>query len=211
LVHKRSDPLIPILGSAVSLVVLGAILLVFYPRVSAWFEKDEGAVVLSLPAPGEVVPLWTCSPRPGVALLIEMLDIAGEAADPALDSMLAGGPYLYLRLSAYHFEGDEPYRIDVPGAGFDSPEGGARLLPAAACLRPDLDAAARSVLAGLGAVGSLDLESGRQGQILLVATGDVSTRTAFLSGSLKFERRAVTRYALAAWHEEPRLQSFLDF
>jgi hypothetical protein len=210
-VHKRSDPLIPILGSAVSLVVLGAILLVFYPRVSAWFEQDEGAITLSRPAPEEPVPLWTCSPRPGVALLIEMLDLAGEATDPALDSMLTGGPYHYLRLSVFHFEGEAPYRLTAPGTGFDSPEGGVRVLPAATRMRPDLDAAARTVLAGLGAVPGLDVEPGRQGQILLVAAEDVAARTAFVSGPLKFERRAVTRYALAAWHEEPELQSFLDF
>jgi len=210
-VNKRSDPLIPILGSAVSLVVLGAILLVFYPRVSSWFENGEDAVVLSLPALEEEVPLWTCSPRAGVALLIEPLDLAGPATDPALDTMLVGGPYHYLRLSVYHFEGDDPYRIDLPAQGFDSPEGGPRLVPASARLARGLDASARTVLTGLGAVPSLLLEPGRHGQILLVAGGDLSGRTGFVSGGLRFERRAVTRYALAAWHERPELDSFLDF
>ena len=209
--NKRSDPLIPILGSAVSLVVLGTILIVFYPRVRAWFEDGDNAVVLSLPPLDEEVPLWTCSPRPGVALLIEPLDLAGPATDPALDDMLGGGPYHYLRLSVYHFEGDDPYRVDVPERGFDSPEGGPRLVPASARLGRGLDAAARTVLTGLGAVSSLVLDPGRQGQILLVVDADVAGRTGFVSGTLRFERRAVTRYALAAWHERPQLESFLDF
>jgi hypothetical protein len=209
--HKRSDPLIPILGSAVSLVVLGAILLVFYPRVSSWFDQDEAAVIQPLVELDESVPLWTCAARKGVAMLIEPMVIAGDGTDPVLDSMLEGGPYRYLKLSVYNFGTADSFRLDVPGKGFDSPEGGPRLLPAAARVRPDLDAVSRAVLAGLGSKATLDVPPGRHGQMLLIAGADVSARTAFVSGALPFERKEVTRYALAAWREHPEFKTFQDF
>jgi hypothetical protein len=188
--QKRSDPLIPILGSAVSLVVLGAVLLVFYPRVSSWFAQDDAAVIQPLVDLEAEVPLWKCTSSDGVAMLIEPMLMAGDGTDPALDSMLEGGPYRYLR---------------------DSPEGGARLFPAAARVRPGLSAVARTVLSGLGSVPVLEVPPGRHGQILLVTTADVTARTAFVSGELRFERRKVTRYALAAWRERPEFKTFQDF
>ena len=215
--QKRSDPLVPILGAAVSLVVMGAILLFFYPRISSWFDQDQAAVVQPLPAADEAIPLWVCSTEPGVALLIEPVDVVGEGDDPALDSMLDGGPYRYLRLSVYNFDRDEPFRLQLSGRGFDSPEGGVRLLPAAARVRRGLDAPARTVLAGLGGVATLEVPRGQRGQILLVAQvlegeqADPATRTAFVSGKLKFERREVARMTLAAWHQSPKLKTFQDF
>ncbi|MHC4449558.1 MAG: hypothetical protein ACYS0E_05350 [Planctomycetota bacterium] len=209
--QKRSDPLIPILGSAVSLVVLGAILLVFYPRVSSWFAQDEAAVIQPLVDLEEEVPLWKCTSTDGVAMLIEPMLMAGDGTDPALDSMLEGGPYRYLRLTVYNFDTGDSYRLELPGNGFDSPEGGARLLPAAARVRPGLSAVSRTVLSGLGSVPVLEVPPGRHGQILLVTTADVTARTAFVSGELRFERRKVTRYALAAWRERPEFKTFQDF
>ncbi len=214
--QQRSDPLIPILGSAVSLVVIGAILLVFVPRVSDWFEERADTVVEPLPDAAQAIPLWTAVPQAGVAMLIEPLTLTGDATDPALDLMLEGGPYRYYRLRVYNFEGKNSVRVDLGGGGtttpgFDSPEGGARLLPAAAKILPTIDARSRTVLVGLGATATLEVPPGESGQLLLVATADVSARTAFTRGSLQFRRKEKARRDLASWHEHPTLKQFQDF
>ncbi|MEM8883602.1 MAG: hypothetical protein AAGD14_06030 [Planctomycetota bacterium] len=216
LMHQRperqgTDPLIPILGSAVSLVVLGAVLLVFYPRISAWMEVDRGPVVQSLPPVAEEIPLWTCRTEKGVALLIEPLTIDAENTDPVLDGMLEGGPYRYYRLSVYNFDRAEPFVLEVPAAGFASPEGGDPLRPAAARVRADLDAQQRTILLGLGATASVTVEQGHRGQILLVAPASMDARTAFVDGAQRYDRRSLPRLQLAHWHASPRWELFLDF
>ena len=59
----------PILGSAVALVVVGAIALVFYPRVARWFGPKESSVGVSVASPTATVPIWVCRSVDGVALL----------------------------------------------------------------------------------------------------------------------------------------------
>jgi hypothetical protein len=214
--QQRSDPLIPILGSAVSLVVIGAILLVFVPRVSDWFEERSDSVVKALPDPDRAIPLWTCESQPGVAMLIEPLTLTGDGKDAVLDRMLVGGPYRYYRLRVYNFEGKEPVRVDLASgdaatSGFDSPEGGVRLVPAAGSISPAADLRARTVLAGLGATSTLAVPPGESGQILLIASADLSARTGFSRGTLQFQRKEKARSAIASWHEQPTLKQFSDF
>ncbi|MHC4953371.1 MAG: hypothetical protein ACYTGZ_05730 [Planctomycetota bacterium] len=209
--RQRTDPLIPILASAVALVCLGAILLVFYPRVRSLVAEGRGAVVRSVPPEGGRVPLWVCRSEKGVAILIEPRVLTGTTTDAALDALLGGGPNHYLRLSIYNFGRADSYRLSVPDSGFDSPEGGARLIPCAALLPETMDAAGRTLLLGLGATQSLEVPTGRRGQILLVVSADVAGRTAFVSGGLRFERREVPRLALAKFRQRPDLRDFLDF
>jgi hypothetical protein len=211
LVRQRSDPLIPILGTAVTLVCLGAVLLVFYPRISSMMADRQGGVVRPVPADDAVLPLWVCRTEEGVALLIEPAALSGETTDAALDGLLGGGPYHYLKLSVYNFGRAEAYRLELPAAGFDSPEGGPRLVPTGVLVPEATDLAARRVLHGLGAVRLLEVPPHASGQALLAVTQDVSKRTGFVSGTLRFERREITRLALAQWHDSPALKDFLDF
>jgi len=207
---NRSDPMVPILGSAVTLLVLGASLFVFYPAYRQWRAGDSGAVVGHPPSPTESLPVWICRSEPGVALLIEGL--AGDPTKGAASRLAAlqGGPYHYLRLSVFNFDGRDPLAITLPEAGFGSPEGGPPALPALPLLRAETSAKDLAVLRGLGAVGSLEVPRGRRGQALLVMRADPSSRTAFVSGGLTFTRHTVTRQTLAAWHAEPGMKAFED-
>jgi len=210
--ERRSDPLIPILGSAVTLVCLGAVLLVFYPRLRSILADDRGAVVRSVaPAEGKI-PLWVCRTEEGVALLLEPLELSGDTKDKALDSILAGGTHHYLRLRVYNFGRDEDYVLALPAQGFDSPEGGPRLVPCASMLPKDIASASLKLMRGLGAVATLTVAPGHHARALFATSGnDLSQRTAFLSGGLTFERREVARGTLAQWHQTPALRQFLDF
>lgn len=209
--QQRSDPLVPILGSAVALVVLGAVLVVFAPRVSEWLEERVDTVVSPLPDATQPIPLWTCDAEPGVAMLIEPLTLTGDGTDRELDKMLSGGPYRYYRLRVYNFEGKAAVQLDLESSGFDSPEGGARLLPASAKMLASVDARSRTILLGLGATTTLAIPPGESGQMLLVAAADVSARTSFTRGTLNFQRKEKARRDLAAWHAQPSLKQFGDF
>jgi len=210
-VQQRSDPLIPILGSAVTLVCLGAVLLVFYPRISMLMADRQGGVVHAVPPDDAVLPLWVCRTEDGVALLIEPVALTGETTDKGIDGLLGGGPYHYLKLSVYNFGRDEPIRIELPADGFDSPEGGPRLVPVGVLIPEALELASRRLLKGLGAVRFLEVPPHSSGQALLAVSQDVSARTEFVSGTLRFERREIARWALAQWHETPALKVFLKF
>jgi len=218
--RHRSDPLIPILASAVTLVCLGAVLLVFHPRLRAILDEGRDGVVRSVAPSDGKVPLWICRSEDGVALLLEPIDLSAAMTDArsagmsdrALDTMLASGEHQYLRLSVYNFGRDEDYTLALPTSGFDSPEGGARLVPCASLFPKSITPVSQKLMVGLGAVSSLTVPRGQHARALLAASGkNLSNRTAFQSGSLSFERREVARIVLAAWHQEPALRAFLDF
>ncbi|MDH3591494.1 MAG: hypothetical protein OER88_06430 [Planctomycetota bacterium] len=199
----RSDPLVPILGSAVSIVVVASIVFVFYPRLARFWD-DEDRPVVTAPIDGAAsVPVWIAR-ADGVVLV---LTPCGDTRDTkVLGRALQGGPYHYLTLGIYHFDGKDSYRLEVPVGGLSSPEGGAAAVPAAALVRPDAPAALRPILAGLGAVTGLDVGPGHRGKILLAVASDPSRRTAFVSGDLRLERREVTRQTLAGWQRRPTLK-----
>ncbi len=207
---NRSDPMVPILGSAVTLLVIGASLFVFYPAYRQWQARDSGAVVGHPPSPAEPLPVWVCRSEPGVAMLLEAL-AAGDPAGAAYPlPALEGGPYHLLRLSVFNFDGRDPLAVALPEEGFASPEGGPPALPAVSRLRPDASPKDLAVLRGLGAVEALEVPRGRRAQALLVIRGDPAARTAFVSGALSFTRRTVARQTLAAWYAEPALKTFED-
>ncbi len=206
----RSDPMVPILGTAVTVLVIGAAIFVFYPAYRQWSARDAVAVVGHPPSPTEAVPVWVCRTEPGVALLLD----AGAPDDPAVAGALAarfrGGVDHFLRLSVYNFSGPDPFALPLPAAGFTSPEGGFSALPAIASLEGELTPKEMVVLRGLGGSTVLEVPRGRRGQALLVIKGDPAARTAFVSGGLTFTRRMVTREMLAAWQAEPDLKAFED-
>ena len=214
--QQRSDPLVPILGAAVSLVVVGAVLLVFVPKVSSWFAEDNGGVVVPVPDRAEAIPFWASTSVPGVGMVIEPLTLTGDGTDARLDSLLTGGPHRYYRLRIYNFEQDEPVRIDLGASGdaardgFDSPEGGPRLLPATLARPAKITATTEAVLTGLGCVTEVEVPKGQIAQVLLIASKDVSARTAFSRGEWTFTRREMLRAELAAWHQEPTLKRLKD-
>lgn len=205
--RERSDPLIPILGSAVALVVIGAIGLVFYPRISRWFGPERSSVTAHGESPNTRVPVWVCRSVEGVALIVQG-GYNGEAAK-VLNRALEGGPYHYVRLSVYNFGQDKPFTLEL--GEFVSPSGGAAAVPAIRYLRADLEEHRRTVLRGLGAVAKLEVAKGRRGQALLVITDDPGKRSSFVSGNLIFERREVERLRLATWRARPTLKQFMDF
>ena len=205
--RERSDPLIPILGSAVALVVIGAIGLVFYPRISRWFGPGQSSVTGQAESPNTRVPVWVCRSVEGVALIVEG-GYTGAAAK-ILNGALEGGPYHYVRLSVYNFGQDETFSLELDR--FVSPSGGAAAVPAIRHLRADLEEHRQTVLRGLGAVAKLEVAKGRRGQALLVIKDDPGKRSSFVSGNLIFERREVERLRLATWRARPTLKQFMDF
>jgi len=208
--RERTDPLVPLLGVAVFAVVLGAIGLVFYPRIAEWVDRDE-RVDAVLVSPDARVPVWVCRGVEGVALLMEPLT-ERELGEGLADALVPGGPRAFLRLAVYNFAAKEPYVLELPAAGFASPEGGAPAVPVAGLVRPDVEPRLRPILSGLGAVTRLAVAEGRRGQALLAVPDDPQRRTAFVSGELRFERKEVTRWNLARWQRQPSLSEFLkDF
>ena len=202
---QRSDPLVPILGAAVALVVLGAVGLVFYPRISRWFGPEKTSVSGARPLPNGRVAVWVCRSVPGVALLLE----AGQNG-AGLDQAVLGGPFSYLRLSVYNFGRTEPFLLDLSGK-FSAPDGG--LVPAALAtrLRPDLPAEQLTILHGIGAVDRVRVPEGHLGIALLVIGGDPAEGRSFALDELMFERRELKRQALAEWRRHPDLKQFQDF
>jgi len=194
--------LLPFLATAVFTVVVGAIAIVFWPRVAAWVDANGAVVVQAPPSPTETVPVWVCRTADGVALILE----PGDANEERLNGALEGGPYHYLRLTVYNFDRPTSFVLDLPSAGLASPEGGPNARPAAALVPAGTEEHLRVVLRGLGAVERLAVERGRAGQALLVVPKDPSRRTAFVHGDLRFERREVQRIALAAWRRKPDLE-----
>jgi hypothetical protein len=207
--RERSDPLVPLLGLAVALIVVGAFGVVFYPRVVRWLGPRQESVVGEPPSPTATVPVWISRTEDGVALVIEADWDPGTA--PALDRALKGGPYRYLRLSVYNFAHEGPFRLELPPQGFASPEGGEPARPAASVLRADAAEHLRAVLRGLGAVAQLEVAQGCSGHALLVTGADPRRRTAFVSGELRFERRELPRRVLASWQNRPDWEEFNDF
>ena len=207
--RERSDPLVPLLGLAVALVVLGAFGVVFYPRVVRGLGPHEASVVGEPPSPTATVPVWISHTEDGVALMLEADWDGGTAR--ALDGALEGGPYRYLRLSVYNFAREESFLLELPRAGFASPEGGEPARPAVFVLRPDAAEHLQAVLRGLGAVARLEVAKGRSGYALLVTPEDPQRRTAFVSGELRFERRELQRRVLASWQKRPDWEEFNDF
>lgn len=207
--RERSDPLVPILGSAVAVVVIGAIAVIFYPRVSAWLEVHRPSVVGTPPAPDEQVPVWLGESEAGVAFVLT--SDCDDATARILDEALDGGPYHYLRLTVYNFEGPDDYVVDVAGQRFASPEGGPPARAAAEVMRADAPAPLRAVLRGLGAATRLDVPKGHSGTLLLVMKDDPSRRTAFLRDGLRLERRQLRNATLASWRQHPELDTFKEF
>jgi hypothetical protein len=207
--RERSDPLVPLLGLAVTIVVVGAFGVVFYPRIARWLGPHEESVVGEPPSPTATVPVWISRTSDGVALVLEADWDGGTAR--ALDRALEGGPYRYLRLSVYNFAREAGYLLELPRAGFVSPEGGEPVRPAAFVLRADAGEHLRAVLRGLGAVARLEVAKGRSGHALLVTQEDPRRRTAFVSGDLRFERRELQRRVLASWQNRPDWEEFNDF
>ena len=204
--RKRSDPLVPILGSLVALVVIGAIGLIFYPRIKRWLGPEKASIGGSFLAPDAAVPVWVCRSVEGVALLLET-----HAPDEGLDDALSGGPYRYLRLSVYNFGRDET--LGVPLGELRSPEKGPAAVPAADRLRNDLEKHQRTVLRGMGAVRSLSVRKGHRGQALFVLpdAGQDAPSGGFALGAWMFERKELERVTLAKWRARPTLKQFLDF
>lgn len=207
--RERPDPLVPILGSAVALVVAAAITLHFYPRISRWIEVRSRESVDPPPPPDDRVPVWVCRPEEGVALLLETGPEVAAAS--ALDQALRAGPRHLLRLTVYNFAREEPYALALPPEGYDSPEGGPPALPAVALAAADPPPRLRVALEGLGFVDRVEVPKGRTGKLLLVVAEDPSLRTAFVSGALRFERRQLERRLLAAWQAKPDWKGFQDF
>jgi hypothetical protein len=127
--RQRSDPFLPLLGSAVSIVVIAAIAVVFYPAAKRWFGADDVAVIGHPLSPSARVPVWIARADDGVALVLE------ATRDPDANRLLApafrGGPYRLLTLTVYNFD-RETLVLDVPAEGLASPGGGPNALPAAA-------------------------------------------------------------------------------
>ena len=207
--RERGDPLVPVLGIVVSIVVIGTIGFIFVPRVSAWIGGGEESVVAPQPSPLAAVPVWVCRTEDGVALLIEPGRDAGTAA--VLDAALEGGPWHYMQLTVCNFGREGGFDLELPSTGFLSPEGGENARPAAGLLRHDAPDHLKAVLHGLGAVTRLSVAKGHRGQALLVVPQDPRRRSAFAAGDLRFERRELARRTLAAWRQRPDWEAFKDF
>lgn len=202
--RQRKDPLLPLLASAVSVVILGA-MFHFYPRVQRWLGPDLGAVSGHVQPPGEAVPVWVCREVEGVGLLLR------ATRDETLDGAFEGGPYRLLTLHVWNFAREEPFDLALPEKGFVSPEGGDPAFPAARLVRPDAPERLRPVLLGVGAVTSLSVPKGRSGKVLLAVASDPAPRTAFICGTLTFERRELERRTLAQFESKPDRKQFEDF
>jgi len=207
--RNRADPFFPILATAVSIVVLGSVVLVFYPKLSGVLD-GHGEAVERPPAPTANVHVWACRSVDGAALLLKPYALDDEGLDTTLD--LEGVTLHYLLLSVFNFSSPDPVRIDLSQASLLSPEGGTALVPVAKFLRADPPATLQPVLRALGALEKrIDVAPGRSGQLLLAVTDDPSDRTAFVSGQYSFERVEISRQRLAAWLERPDWKGFLDF
>jgi hypothetical protein len=206
MMRERSDPLVPLLATAVSLVLVGAIFFVFYPRLSRWLGPSKASVVGEAPEPDDAVPVWVCRDVPGVALLLR-----GGVEESGLAEAFDAGPYRLLTLHAYNFARDEPLDIELPEGGFASPEGGEPLRPASRLVRADAPPRLRPILLGLGAVNGLRVPKGHAARLLLALRDDPAKRTAFVSGTLTFERRELKRQALARFEQRPTPKEFEEF
>lgn len=207
--RDRADPLFPILATAVSIVVLGSVVLVFYPKLSGVLG-GRGEALERPPAPTANVHVWACRSVTGAAILLKPYTLDNEGLEPALD--LEGVTLHYLLLSVFNFSGPDPVLVDLSGASLLSPEGGAPLLPVARFVRKDVPATLRPVLRALGALEQrIEVAPGRSGQLLLAVSADPSDRTAFVSGEYSFERVEISRQKLAAWLQRPDWKGFLDF
>lgn len=203
--RERRDPLLPMLATAVSLVLVAAVFH-FYPRVSRWLGPDVPAVVGEPQSPDDAVPVWVCRGIDGVGLLLR-----GSRDDDGLGEAFEGGPYRFLTLHVWNFAREEPFDLVLPEKGFVSPEGGDPALPAARLVKGDAPPRLRPVLLGLGAVTSLRVPKGHAGKALLAVRGDPGQRTAFVSGALTFERRELERRTLAQFEQRPDRKQFEDF
>jgi hypothetical protein len=203
--RERKDPLLPLLATAVSLVLVAAAFH-FYPRFARWFGPNEAAVAGEVQSPDDAVPVWVCRGVEGVGLILR-----GSREDDGLGDAFVGGPYRFLTLHVYNFAREEPFDLKLPEGGFVSPEGGEPALPAARLVKEDAPLRLRPVLLGLGAVTSLRVPRGYAGQALLAIRGDPAPRTAFVSGALTFERRELLRRTLAQFEQRPDSKQFEDF
>jgi hypothetical protein len=207
--RERADPLFPILATAVSIVVLGSVVLVFYPKLSGVLG-GRGEAVERPPEPTANVHVWACRSVEGAALLLKPYALDREGLEPALDT--EGVTLHYLLLSVFNFSAPNPVLIDLGQAAILSPEGGAALVPVAGFVRADAPASLRPVLRALGALATrIEVAPGRSGQLLLAVTADPSERTAFVTGEYSFERVEISRQKLAAWLNRPDWKGFEDF
>ena len=218
--RRLSDPLVPMLGVAVTVVVTGAVLFVFVPRISVWFEPSGPAPgVPEVERPDAPMPVWVSRSLEGCALLLEPLPggmdpfarrDGEEASSDGLQEVLEGGPYHLLLLTVCNFEGPDVLHLELPGDGLKGARG-ATLKPVSAVLRPDIPAALRPILAGLGASAVADVPRGSSARMLLVAKQDPTGGESFAGGGLLFERREVQLVTLTGWRESPDWKAFQDF
>lgn len=202
---ERKDPMLPLLATAVSLVLIASVFH-FYPRISNWLGANVDAVVGDHELGDVAVPVWVCRGVDGVGL---MLSADGHAE--GLDDAFVGGPYRLLTLHVYNFARDEPFDLALPEKGFLSPEGGEPAVPAAALVRADAPAALRPVLLALGTVPALHVAKGHAGKALLAVRSDPARRTAFVAGPLTFERKELERRTLARFEQRPDRKQFEEF
>jgi hypothetical protein len=202
---ERKDPMLPLLATAVSLVLVASAFH-FYPRVTQWLGPGLDAVSGEQEAPDAPVPVWVCRDVAGVGLLL-----AGDAPREGLGEAFEGGPFSLLTLHVYNFAREEPFDLTLPEKGFLSPEGGEPALPAVSLVKRETPAALKPILLALGAVPSLRVPKGHAGKALLAIRGDPARRTAFVSGPLTFERRELERRTLARFEQRPDKKQFEDF
>jgi len=204
---RRNDPLVPILGSLVSIAVVAS-LAFLVPGVTRWFRSSAPAVEGKLLSPTKPVEVWLGRDDDGIALVLEPL--ADAAAARRLDRAMRDGPYHYLSLTVFNFTRDEPYELDL-ARGLASPDGGVRLFAAAGRRRENAPAHLNAVLDGLGGQDArVVVRKGERGQVLLVMKEPPARRTAFVSGGLRLERREVARRTLAVWRRRPDWERFED-
>jgi len=205
----RADAFVTLIASATSLLLIGFVAFVLYPRLTRWLGPEQPAVVGTAPSPTDAVPVWVCHGVEGVGLMLRAgLD---EGAGNGIGEALAGGPYQFLTLHVYNFAREEPFDLALPAAGFASPEGGEPARPVASLVRSDAPDHLRPILLGLGAVPTLSVPRGHSAQALLAVRGDPARRTGFVSGDLRFERRELERWRLARWQLRPDAREFEDF
>jgi hypothetical protein len=202
---ERKDPMLPLLATAVSLVLVASVFH-FYPRVSHWLGPSVDAVVGNHEAGDVAVPVWVCRGVDGVGLIL-----SEDGHAQGLEDAFTGGPYHLLTLHVYNFAREEPFDLALPEKGFLSPEGGEPALPTAALVPADAPAALRPVLLGLGAVSSVHVAKGHAGKALLAVRADPAKRTAFVAGTLTFERKELERKTLARFEQRPDRKQFEEF
>lgn len=202
---ERKDPILPLLATAVSLVLVASVFH-FYPRISQWLGPGVESVSGEHEAGDVAVPVWVCRGVDGVGLLL-----SSDGHHEGIGDAFAGGPHRFLTLHVYNFAREEPFELTLPEKGFLSPEGGEPALPAAALVNADTPEALRPVLLALGAVPSLRVPKGHAGKALLAIRGDPARRTAFVSGALTFERKELRRRTLARFEQRPDRKQFEEF